>query len=90
MAIRLTLFVAATDGSTRRIAAALRAWCGESLGEAYQLDVCDIHRLAQCAESLPALAVPALALASPPALVVGDLSDVPRVMAALGLSARAA
>ncbi len=90
MTIRLTLFVAEADAPTRQVAAALRAWCGKTLGEKFRLDVCDVQNPSQCAEGLTVLAVPALALASPPGMVVGDLSDVPRVMAALGLSAQAA
>jgi|GEM_PF-2138883 len=90
MTVRLTLFVAGTGAASRLAASAVRGWCETNLGGDYRLDVCDVRNWPQTTENIPVLAVPALRLEAPPAVVVGDLSDIPRAMAALGLAARAA
>lgn len=66
--------------------AALRAWCERELGGDYRLNVLDISDWPKRAENLPILATPALVLESPGRITVGDLSDIPKTMAALGLA----
>jgi circadian clock protein KaiB len=87
MSKRLTLFISGDSSENRCHAVAIRLWCDQHLGGRYQLEVRDIldhpHELGQT----QVLATPLLVLESPPARVVGDLSDVSRVMAALGLGA---
>ena len=85
MTARLTLFVAGNTAGTRRMVMAVRLWCDTHLVGRYRLDVLDILNWPAQAENLSVLAVPALALESPPALVVGNLCDMSRTMAALGL-----
>lgn len=85
MITRLTLFLSGTGPECRRTTAALRDWCERKLDGRYRLDVLDILDLPSVAESIPVLATPALVLEAPTRVVVGDLSDIPRTMAALGL-----
>jgi len=84
MTTRLTLFLSGTGPESRRMTAALRAWCERKLDGNYRLDVLDICALPSVAQDIPVLATPALVLESPTRLVVGDLSDIPGTMAALG------
>jgi circadian clock protein KaiB len=88
MTTRLTLYLSGTGPESRRMTAALRAWCERELGGDYRLNVLDIGQWPKRADALPVLATPALALESPARITVGDLSDIPRTMAVLGLPAR--
>jgi circadian clock protein KaiB len=85
MIARLALFVSGDSSESRRDVVAIRQWCDQHLGGRYRLEVRDILDQSHDIEQPQVLATPLLVLESPPARVVGDLSDVPRVMAALGL-----
>lgn len=87
MSASLTLFVSGDTAASRHHAVAIRNWCDRFLLGRYRLDVCDILEPSALAGQTQVLATPLLVLDSPPSRVVGDLSDVPRVMVALGLAA---
>ena len=89
MTVCLTLFISGDFPESSRIAAGVRHWCERNLPGCYRLDVHDIRDGAS-PEGLPVLATPTLALESPPMMVVGDFSDLPRIMAALGIAPMAA
>uniref|UniRef100_I2PWF5 KaiB domain-containing protein n=1 Tax=Desulfovibrio sp. U5L TaxID=596152 RepID=I2PWF5_9BACT len=88
MTTRLTLYLSGTEPESRRMTAALRAWCERELGGDYRLDVLDISQWPKRAENPPVLATPALVLESSSRITVGNLSDIPKTMAALGLASK--
>lgn len=85
MTAQLILFVSGDSSESRREAVAIRQWCDRHLAGRYRLEVRDILDPAGPPGQPQVLATPTLVLETPPGRVVGDLSDVPRVMAALGL-----
>lgn len=85
MSTHLILCVAVDSPANRRIARAIRNWCDRQLGGRYRLEICDLRDRPAFARQIQALATPLLVLKSPPVRVLGDLADVPRVMATLGL-----
>ncbi len=88
MTTRLTLYLSGTGPESRRMTAALRAWCERELGGDYRLDVLDIGARPGNGEGPPVLATPALVLGSSHRIAVGDLSDIPKTMAVLGLGSK--
>lgn len=82
----LTLFLSGDTPANRRDAVAIRQWCDRHLDGRYRLEVRDVLDASRTADRTQVLAAPVLVLDAPPGRVVGDLSDVPRVMAALGLA----
>lgn len=83
----LRLYVAgATAGSVRAIEA-IRRVCAEQLEGRYELEVLDIYQLPEQAKTHDIVAVPTLIrqLPAPLRVLVGDLSDVQRVLVALDL-----
>ncbi len=86
MTTRLTLFLSGTEPESRRMTAALRSWCERELGGDYRLDVLDIRHWPGAADNMPILATPALVVEPPGRVTVGDLTDIPATMAAIGLS----
>lgn len=87
MTTQLTLYVSGDAPGSRRLAVGIRDWCDRHLAGRYRLDVLDILQWPERGAAAQVLATPSLAAAGYPVRVVGDLTDVPRVMAALGLSA---
>lgn len=86
----LRLYVAgATPGSVRAIEA-IRRICTERLEGRYQLEVLDIYQLPEQARLYDVVAVPTLIrqLPEPLRVLVGDLSDVERVLIALDIEPR--
>jgi circadian clock protein KaiB len=83
----LTLFVnGASDMSVRAIGN-VRALCERHLEGRYRLEVVDVHRDAALMAKHQVLAVPTLIREQPlpQRRIVGDLSDVPRVLAGLDI-----
>ena len=83
----LRLYVAgATAGSVRAIEA-IRRVCDERLEGRYELEVLDIYQLPEHAKGYDVVAVPTLIrqLPEPLRVLVGDLSDVQRVLIALDI-----
>ena len=86
--MRLTLFIDGTVPDHVRLGESLRAWCVAKTAAGCRLDVRDVRQWPAGAQDIPVLATPALAAEATGRLVVGDLSDMPAALAALGCPAR--
>jgi circadian clock protein KaiB len=88
----LSLFVTGASDMSARAIRNVRAICDEYLVGRYQLTVVDIHRDASMMSAHDVVAAPTLIKESPlpKRMLVGDLSDTPRVLAALDIAARGA
>lgn len=85
--MRLTLFIDGTVPDHVRLGESLRAWCAAKANGVCRLDVRDVRQWPVGVENIPVLATPALAADTTGRLVVGDLSDLPAALAALGCPA---
>jgi circadian clock protein KaiB len=85
----LTLFVAGASDMSVRAIRNVRAICETYLLGRYQLQVVDIHRDATLMSTYDVVAAPTLVrdAPSPKRMLVGDLSDTARVLAALDIVA---
>ncbi len=83
----LRLFIAGTSRQSQRAVQNLLALCQEHLPGRYDLEVVDIFQQPQLAEGLQIVAAPTLVKKLPPPLrkLVGDLSQVEKVLLGLGL-----
>lgn len=83
----LRLFVAGTTPRSMRAILDARAFCESYLPERYALEIIDIYQQPGMARDEQIIAVPTLVRRLPPPLrrLVGDLSDVERVLAGLEL-----
>ena len=84
--LHLTLFVSGTSPTSARAERRLRDMCDRHSPSGYDLKIVDIYQ--QPAGCLPGvLAVPTLIkeLPLPVRVLIGDFTDEPRVLAALGL-----
>jgi circadian clock protein KaiB len=86
--LRLSLFVSGASPASIRAVQRLRALCEKHCPEGYDLKIIDIYQQPDLAASARVLAVPTLIKEGPPPVrrLVGDFSNEPRVLAALGLS----
>jgi len=89
---QLKLYI--TDRTTRseRAIASLRRMCEEKLGSDYELIIIDVLEQPQAAEADKIRVTPTVIKFAPPPIrrVVGDLSDIERVLEGLGLNSDAA
>jgi circadian clock protein KaiB len=83
----LRLYVAGATAASVRAIEAIRRICAEQLEGRYELEVLDIYQLPEQAKAHDVVAVPTLIrqLPEPLRILVGDLSDVQRVLVALDL-----
>jgi circadian clock protein KaiB len=83
----LTLFVTGASDLSGRAIGNIRALCERHLSGRYSLEVVDVHRDPALMSSYDVVAAPALIKQAPPPrrMLVGDLSDTPRVLAALDI-----
>ncbi len=83
----LTLFVSGASDSSAQAIANMRDICDEYLEGRYSLDIVDLHQEPARAGEHNVLATPTLIKDYPlPArMLVGDMSDHPRILAALGV-----
>ena len=88
----LTLFVSGASDMSARAIRNVRRICDEHLPGRYQLEVVDVHRDASLMSAHDVVAAPTLIKESPlpKRMLVGDLSDTPRVLAALDIAPREA
>lgn len=88
----LTLFVTGASDMSARAIRNVRAICEEHLAGRYQFEVVDVHRDASLMSAHDVVAAPTLIKESPSPkrMLVGDLSDTPRVLAALDIAPRGA
>jgi circadian clock protein KaiB len=83
----LTLFVTGASEMSGRAIANVRALCDEHLAGRHTLEVIDVHRDASQMSAHDVVAAPTLIKERPlpKRMLVGDLSDSPRVLAALDI-----
>ena len=83
----LRLFIAGTSSRSQRTIANLRAICVAHLADQVDLEIVDIYQHPSLAEEGQVVAAPTLLKLHPLAVrrIVGDLSDLPRVLRGLGL-----
>lgn len=86
----LRLYVAGTTPRSMQAIVDARAFCESHLVDSYQLEVIDIYQQPGLARDEQIVAVPTLVRSLPPPLrrLVGDLSNVERVLAGLQLIKR--
>jgi circadian clock protein KaiB len=84
---RLRLFVAGSSPGSQRAIANLRSICDRFLAGRHDLEVIDIYQQTEMAKQADIVGAPTLikSLPAPLRRRVGDLSDEPRVLSALGL-----
>ena len=84
---RLRLFIAGTSSRSQRTIANLRAICAAHLAGRVDLEIVDIYQHPNLAEEGQVVAAPTLLKLFPLPVrrIVGDLSDLPRVLRGLGL-----
>ena len=85
--LQLTLFVRGASPASTRAVQRVRALCDKHCPEGYDLKIVDIYQQPDLAASARVLAVPTLIKEGPPPVrrLIGDFSNAPRVLAALGL-----
>jgi circadian clock protein KaiB len=85
----LTLFVTGASEMSRRAITNVRALCDEHLAGRYCLEVVDVHRDPSMMSAHDVVAAPTLIKEQPlpKRMLVGDLSDTVRVLAALDIRA---
>jgi len=85
--LQLTLFVSGASPTSARALHRLRDMCDRSFASGYDLKVVDIYEQPAEVVSRGVLAVPTLIkeLPLPVRVLIGDFTDEPRVLAALGL-----
>lgn len=83
----LTLFVTGASEMSGRAIANVRALCDEHLAGRHTLEVIDVHRDASMMSAHDVVAAPTLIKERPlpKRMLVGDLSDTARVLAALDI-----
>lgn len=88
--LRLRLFVAGDEPNSRQARHNLAALCQEHLDGRAEVEIIDVLKDFRAAVAERVLVTPALIVGTPPARVVvlGNLSDTARVLAALGLTGR--
>ena len=84
---RFTLYVAGDTARSQQAYAGLVRICRERLGEAFDIDLVDVVRDPDAAETHRVLTTPTVVKEHPEPRrrITGDLSDAARVLAALGL-----
>jgi circadian clock protein KaiB len=88
--LRLTLFVSGTSPASGQAERRLRDMCDRHAASGYDLKIVDIYEQPAEVVSRGVLAVPTLIKERPPPVrvLIGDFTDEPRVLAALGVAAR--
>jgi circadian clock protein KaiB len=86
--LHLTLFVSGASPASSRAVRRLRDLCDRHCPSGYDLEIVDIYQQPAMVVSRGVLAVPTLIkeLPLPVRVLIGDFTDEPRVLAALGLS----
>ena len=88
MWLQLTLFVSGASPTSTQAVRRLRDLCDRHFPSGYDLEIVDIYQQPEVVVSRGVLAVPTLfkELPLPVRVLIGDFTDEPRVLAALGLS----
>ena len=87
--LHLTLFVSGTSPASSRAEGRLRDICDRNSPSGYELKIVDIYEQPEVVFSRGVLAVPTLIRERPLPMrvLIGDFTDEPRVLTALGLQA---
>jgi len=87
--LHLTLFVSGASAASARAVRRLRHLCDRYCPSGYDLEIVDIYQQPELVVSRGVLAVPTLIKERPlpVRVLIGDFTDEPRVLAALGLAA---
>jgi circadian clock protein KaiB len=87
MRLQLTLFISGSAPTSIQAAQRLRDLCDQYCPSGYDLEIVDIYQQPELVVSRGVLAVPTLIkeLPLPVRVLIGDFTDEPRVLAALGL-----
>jgi len=90
--LRLRLFVAGDEANSRQARLNLERLCQEHLNGSAEVEIIDVLKDFRAAVAERVIVTPALIIGAPPArtVVLGNLSDTPRVLAALGLTGKGA
>jgi circadian clock protein KaiB len=85
--LQLTLFVNGASPTSTKAVRRLRDLCDQHCPSGYDLEIVDIYQQPEVVASRGVLAVPTLIkeLPLPVRMLIGDFTDEPRVLAALGL-----
>jgi circadian clock protein KaiB len=85
----LRLFITGHTEKSMRAVRNIRHLCEKHLSGAYDLEVIDVYQQPELAAKHQLVAAPALfkLLPLPSRKMIGDMSDTPRVLAGLGISA---
>jgi circadian clock protein KaiB len=85
----LSLYVVGTTPSSSRAIVNVRKLCEQHLAGRYELEVIDLTRHPAAARQAQVIAAPTLVkrLPQPVRRFIGDMSDVPRILAGLGVKA---
>jgi circadian clock protein KaiB len=85
--LQLTLFVSGASPTSTRAVRRLRDLCDRHFASGYDLEIVDIYQQPEVVVFRGVLAVPTLfkELPLPVRVLIGDFTDEPRVLAALGL-----
>jgi len=88
--LQLTLFVNGVAPTSIQAVQRLRDLCDQHCPSGYDLEIVDIYQQPKLVASRGVLAVPTLIkeLPLPERVMIGNFTDEPRVLAALGLSER--
>ena len=88
--VLLTLFVSGTSPTSAQAERRLRDMCDRNSPSGYDLKIVDIYEQPEVVVSRGVLAVPTLIkeLPLPVRVLIGDFTDEPRVLIALGLHTR--
>ena len=87
--LHLTLFISGASPASTLAVRRLRDLCDQHAPSGYELKIVDIYQQPELVVARGVLAVPTLIkeLPLPMRVLIGDFTDEPRVLAALGLSA---
>ena len=83
----LCLIIAGATPRSRRAVTNLRAICDQHLAGRFELEIVDIYQQPELAATLQVVVAPTLLRREPPPprRLVGDLSEINRILTALGL-----
>lgn len=86
-ALKLTLFISGASAASAQAVRRLRDLCDRHAPPGYELEIVDIYQQRELVVARGVLAVPTLIkeLPLPVEVMIGDFTNEPRVLAALGL-----
>ncbi len=85
--IKLRLFIAGASPNSMRAISNMTSFCENYLKESYTLEIIDVHQQPSLAENEQIIALPLMIRSSPAPerRLIGDMSDIEKVIKDLGL-----